>query len=248
VAEVRCFDAAGSPANALFTALYTVGGSDPYARFAYLWADNPTASTYTPSAPYQRNPSGRLSTITRIDEGLWDARLPGMASNGGNVQVTAYGKTPARCSVSSWQNQSPDEVVRVACFSPFGKRIDVPFTLSFADQSTLFGIRGHYQVGAYAWVPASGALSPSYSWHWSGRTNSSARDATGVYRVTISDAGFRPDHVQVTAYGSNGNHCKVGSWNVLGAASTIKVLCFTAAGASADSAFSLAYLGPLVPQ
>jgi hypothetical protein len=246
--NVRCFNQYGAPADARFTASYHRPGQGATARLAYVWASSPTAPSYTPSLTYQRNPAGGAITIQRGGVGSWNVTIPGMATSGGNVQVTAYGSSPARCKVVSWFPSAANEIVGVACFSPGGTAVDVPFSLSFADRVSLFGRQGNEQVAAYAWAPATGSLPAGYSWHYRNLTNSIIREPDLTSRIRLPEAGFAPNHVQVTAYGSDASHCKIGSWTgSSGGAVDIHVLCFAPNGTRANSAYSLAYLGSIIP-
>ena len=58
---------------------------------------------------------------------------------------------------------------------------------------------------------------------------------TGVYAVAFDGTHPAIRSVQITGYGSNSNTCKVGSWG----ASTVTVLCFTAAGVAVNSNFTI---------
>src|SRR5690349_18877060 len=61
--------------------------------YAFLWADQPSTASYTPSTSFQGNSMGGTNTIVRNGTGDYTITLPGMAGNGGdggNVQVTAY--------------------------------------------------------------------------------------------------------------------------------------------------------------
>jgi len=114
----------------------------------------------------------------------------------------------------------------------------------------------------YVWAndpsPAIGAPyipSTIYSYNAVGRSaaNSVTKTATGTYTVKCRGVGggslfggsgtWGPGgHVQVTAYGSTADHCKVQSWVSGGADFSATVRCFNAAGAAADNRFDLLFV------
>jgi hypothetical protein len=67
--------------------------------WAYLLADQPTSSSYTPPLAYQFNSSGATNTVVRTGVGAYTATLPFLAAYTGHVQVTAYGTGSERCKV-----------------------------------------------------------------------------------------------------------------------------------------------------
>jgi len=114
----------------------------------------------------------------------------------------------------------------------------------------------------YVWAndpsPAIGvAYTPSttYSYNAVGRgaANSITRTSTGVYTVVCRGVGGGPlfggsgtwsagGHVQVTAYGSTPDNCKIQSWITGGADFSATVRCFNAAGTPADNRFDLLFV------
>jgi hypothetical protein len=82
-----------------------------------------------------------------------------------------------------------------------------------------------------------------YTYNSAGETNSVEYVSTGRYRVSFP--GVYPStggNVQVTAYGTNSNRCKVGSWLQSGTGVSVEVRCHNAAGAAADSLFTASFL------
>ena len=124
VVSVACFSPTGARADAKFTALVT----PPAAHLAYVWADQPTLSSYTPDARYSSNPVGGAVTIKRTGVGLYDIRWTGIDAEIrglGNPQVTAWGYNNAQCKVSGFST----EVVSVRCYAPNGAQIDTQYTV-----------------------------------------------------------------------------------------------------------------------
>jgi hypothetical protein len=246
--QVRCFNRLGTPADAYFTASYHRAGLGSTTRLAYAWADNPTSASYAPTPAYQRNGNRGTITVARTATGRWSVTVPGMATSGGNVQVTAYGNDPARCKVASWYPSGTNEIVNVACHSASGLPADTRFTLSLADRVSLFGRPGNEQVAAYAWAPTSGSLPPAYSWNYRGLTNVLLPDYTGVSRVRMPEVAFPPTHAQVTGYGTDASYCKIGGWSVPTVRTVdVQVQCFAPSGTRVNSAFSVAFAGSVIP-
>lgn len=101
-----------------------------------------------------------------------------------------------------------------------------------------------------AYVPST-----LYSYNAVGRSAgiSVTKTALGTYSVTCRGVGGGPlfsgsgawgfgGHVQVSAYGSTPDNCKVVSWSTGGPDFTATVRCFNAAGAAADNRFDLLFV------
>lgn len=100
-------------------------------RIGFVWANNPTSSSYTPSTTYAFNASGGPVTITRSSTGTYSVRFAGLGGPrpGGNVQVTGYGSDPADCKVRWWSSGGSDFIATVNCYSPTGARTDARYTV-----------------------------------------------------------------------------------------------------------------------
>ncbi len=82
---------------------------------------------------------------------------------------------------------------------------------------------------------------PTYSYNSRGGAVQVFRGGTGDYKVLFSGLGGRTKaggNVQVTAYGSGSETCKVVNWASNGDDFTIKVRCFAAAGGLVDTRFT----------
>jgi hypothetical protein len=89
--SVRCFNQSGAPADSQFTLSYA-NPVVPDGAMAFLWADQPSAAMYLPSAAYQLNSSGAANSVARTSAGVYTAVLPNMGPYWyGHVQVTASG-------------------------------------------------------------------------------------------------------------------------------------------------------------
>jgi len=134
--QVRCFSTTGAPANSRFTLSYAKNGNILGTSLCcgpdghptnYLFANDPTASSYVPAAAYRFASGGGTYTgkITRISTGRYDVNY-GWAAAQGVVHVTPVGGGTARCKLESW---TTDERVTVACTGPSGSPVDATFLL-----------------------------------------------------------------------------------------------------------------------
>jgi hypothetical protein len=85
--------------------------------------------------------------------------------------------------------------------------------------------------------------SPSYSHNSSGGTNTITNLATGQYRVDFPGLGsIVGGDVQVTAYGSGSERCKVYYWTSVGSTLQVYINCYTATGAPTNTLFTANYV------
>jgi hypothetical protein len=121
---VACYSPAGARADAKFTTLFTL----PAAHLAYVWADQPTLSSYTPHSAYRWNPVFGAVTITRNGVGAYTVRWTGVDAeirDFGNAQVTAWGYNNAQCRV----NGQLFDYVSVQCHGANGAPIDTHYAV-----------------------------------------------------------------------------------------------------------------------
>jgi hypothetical protein len=100
----------------------------------YVWANQPTAASYLPAAPYQANSSGAVNRITRSGKGNYRVILPNLGAAAGNVQVTAYGSGSEHCKVAYWNSV---EGIRVKCYTATGNPVNTRFDVSFTGRSAI---------------------------------------------------------------------------------------------------------------
>jgi hypothetical protein len=82
-----------------------------------------------------------------------------------------------------------------------------------------------------------------YSYNSSGGTNHITWLSTGQYRVDFPGLGnIVGGNVQVTAYGSGSERCKVDGWGSAGSTLQAWISCYTAGGALTDSLFTANYV------
>jgi hypothetical protein len=245
--NVSCFDKNGNPVNTRFAASYAYRTDKPGAEGGYVWADQPSSASYTPSTMYQWNSTGSNSTITRSGTGTYAVFLPGQDFVGGTTEVTAYGSNK-HCKVTSWGPNSGGQTVNVKCFTPSGSAADTQFALSFSKGSPNASL-----AFAYAW--SNDATSSSFTADTTYQKGfilgvSSAnlppakpvtvsRSGTGSYNVVFPgmDSVSGKTNVKITSYGSDSARCKVASWG----SNNASVRCFSSSGAAKDSRFDVTF-------
>src|SRR5438270_871613 len=102
-------------------------------KSGYVWADNPTSASYTPSTIYSFNSSGGGITISRSGVGAYVVNFSGIGgsgSAGGNVLVTAYGGGSETCKVMNWSSSGANFVANVRCFNSGGSPIDTRYSIN----------------------------------------------------------------------------------------------------------------------
>jgi hypothetical protein len=208
----------------------------------YLWAQEPSGGSYSPSAAYAYNSAGGEITVARGGTGRYGIQLRGLgsgAAKAGGLLVTAYGNDSSRCQVSSWDTHAAGFQGAVHCVTGAGTPADARFT-SLAVLSL-----GNSRVGyALADRPTTASYTPTERYASSpGGAVGVTRGGIGTYSVGFpgllagsADRG----HVQVTSRGTGGEYCKVATWNPgSGGLLTAEVRCFSATGIPADSHFSV---------
>lgn len=254
VATVELFTPTGAPANnAAFTIHYRLEGADDR-REAYLWANNPTAASYTPSPSYSWNGNRADPTITRSAVGVYSVLLPGLGGSVsgelGHVQVTPYANSLLRAKVSSWGAFGADVLVTVRCFDGSGAPADSRFTLSYNEEAA--PIAAAEGSGAHVWADNSTAASytpsPVYT-DSNGRLGPADAETidrlgVGIYRVELPNVAPSASSIALaTAYGLSSSHASVQVWGSNGnGGSIVHVNTYTAAGVPVDSQFTLLYL------
>jgi len=252
-AYVNCFTAAGTAVNTQFSIAYVRKSGTGSTDEAYVWANNPTSSSYTPDTTYQYNSSGSTNTITRSGTGVYAVTLPGQTALGATVEVTAYGTDSDYCKVGSWSQSGSNTVVNVRCFDTSGAASDSKFTLNFGRSTQINGGLSY----SYAW--ANNATSSSYTPHLSYQKGyiagdigdvttdiTAGRSSTGHYSVTLPGMTATGSNVQITAYGTGSEYCKVIGWSASGSATQVNVACYNASGSATDTLFDIVYTDDLV--
>ncbi len=151
-------------------------------------------------------------TITRSAQGPYSVRFAGLGGNGtpgGNVQVTAYGSGNESCKVVGWSSPNFDFIATVNCFDNNGNLVDTRYTVFVTWP------QAERQLG-YVWAdqPSASSYSPSPAYAYNGGEGDMTitRSAQGRYSVRFAGLGGNGTpggNVQVTAYGSGNELCKV---------------------------------------
>jgi hypothetical protein len=155
--------------------------------------------------------------------GLW-------ASDGGNVQVVAYGPSNNRCKVELWSSSAAAWVV---CHTPSGQLVNTQFVALF---TTVSG-KGSSAVW-WGDPTGSGTPDPNYEAHVRTVQRNAVGDYTVIMRSKMTDFG---GSAHVTAYGGGPEFCSVMSWWNTSTETRASVRCFNTAGDHADSAFSFRF-------
>jgi hypothetical protein len=162
---------------------------------------------------------------------------PGMAGEGGNIQITAEGTSSVRCRTISWGG-APHLVASVQCNAADGSLAATPFAIAFY-RRTMPAPTGFPASNAYAWVTTSGTAPSGYNYNSSGVANTVTPTPPGKYLVAISNATNVNASMMVTPYSGAlaGNVCSIVNWGT----GFANVECRDRTGALVDSAFSFSY-------
>lgn len=246
---VRCHKANGLPASSPYVLWFEGRSGTSTIPAAYLWADQPSAASYTPSITYQYNSAGVLNTVQRIGPGNYSAILPSLgAGAGGSVRVTAYGTGAEHCKVGGWVASGTGQAVNVRCFNG-AQPVDARFTLTYTRNNVFKRTEG--QVWAdQPTAPGCYTPDPYYQSNTYSRVNSACNTgAAGSHYVLYPElfaSGARSSAL-VTAYGSGPEYCKVQSWYDAGRNAQVNLRCFDAAGLPVSTRFTQAYVNESFP-
>jgi hypothetical protein len=135
VVTVYCFTTGGSLVDTTFSALLAVQWPNyPVNGYGYVWADEPSSSSYvvtgTRTRVYTGNPSPGPVTVTRTGLGRYSVVFKGLGSTSKeptHVQVTGYGGAAHTCKTTGWSS----DTIQVACFSVAGTPVDAMFTATY---------------------------------------------------------------------------------------------------------------------
>jgi hypothetical protein len=217
----------------------------PHWADGYVWANQPTSPSYTPSTFYSFNRSGGSILITKPagTTGQYTVRFNGLSPLLGaksTVKVTGYFPNNAYCEPTTPRLAS--NVVRIRCFRGInGAPVDAYYTVLV--------MRNYVELAfAHANLPTGNNYAPpgNSSWNPAGPIRV-FRTGIGVYQVRFTGLGRRAlsngGHVQVVAVGTTNYHCKVVSW--FGNPDlVVNVRCRTRGGAPVNWRFNVLFLLP----
>ena len=222
-----------------------VAGAATTGKGAYVWANQPTSSSYIPTGAYADDSAGGTITIARSGTGAYKVRFPNLGPVGGTgtVNVTAYGSTPATCRTGGWTVSGSAVLVTVDCYSLAGSLVDSYFTASFSSDTA------ESPTLDYVWSnnPAPGigtTYTPASSFRFdsAGHAVTVTQIATGAYDVNLPGPVTVGGSVKVSTYNNPAINCQVVDWITESPGQVAEVDCFDASGALADSAFDLTFL------
>lgn len=234
--RVYCFKES-TLSDTLFTATFSNRPTTP--NTAYLFANEPTSAAYTPNPTYQYNSGGGLSTVQRLGVGHYRIDVPTVPSLG-DVQVSAYGATAARCSVGSFAAPGyPDfgRVIFVYCVNAANAPTDAYFMMTSAETGFLGRVPAAYaRVDPPAPLSRTTPYSPTTSYNSTGAAITITRIGVGRSRVAMPGQPLTGGTVNVTGYSFGTERCNAVSWSTSG----VTVQCWQGYTAY-DSPFTVAF-------
>ncbi|MCA8974844.1 MAG: hypothetical protein KDC98_08980 [Planctomycetes bacterium] len=250
-AFVELFDASGGPADdAAFVIRYRRGGPATMAS-AYVLADDPIRSSYTPAA-VNWNGNRAPVTIVRNGTGEYTVTMPGLGGSPsgefGHVQVCAYGQSPLRARIHRWSTIGADVTVDVDCSAMSGLPADGRFVLSYHEEAAPIPD----EIGAGAHVSFYSTTTPihrtrlvdSNGTYGPREAESIHHLATGRYRVDLPNVAPRDSSTaMVCAIDLLRGYASIDHWDGDGRGGTrVYVDTYDPGGAPADRVFLLDYL------
>src|SRR5262249_2983947 len=143
--------------------------------------------------------------------------LPGLASTGGTVKVTAQSVNSDFCNAAGWSASGADEVVDVRCFHGAGAPPDDKYTLVYTHAGSIVPNRA---ASGYplANPPSAATFPPSSQFDSTGLTDTVTRTGPGLYTATLGGLGSLPvaadaGILHVTSASGNANRCQVVDWS-----------------------------------
>jgi hypothetical protein len=261
---VRCFTLSGTPANATFV-MNWLAASGAGGRLAYARNFSPTSNCGSPQQAYGSR-GGSISNCPITDDaalaGGARLRIPGLASNGGTVQVSAIARRatdepnepvsagicdllrflPAR-DVTGDAGFADHEWVDLRCYEPDGDiQIYRRHYVWFMDGLGMKGIVRKNVAYLLASKPAAVSYTPDRRHRYSsaGKAGRVTRLGTGSYVATLPGMPLGGS-AQVTALGGQARHCVVTSIERTALPQRVGVRCFDLSGQRRDAKFTLAY-------
>lgn len=242
--NVVCFAPGGDADDAEFDALFAASGSSAPADLSYLWANEPTQTSYTPSTIYQFNGGAGADTVARNGTGEYTVSIPDIGVNAGTVKVTGYNDDPTNCDVQGWGG-SPTLEVSVFCNDSSGGAADAYFSMTWANDTSLLGTAGGKWGYVWANEPTAASYTPDPTYQASSgnhAVNTVSRSGVGSYTVDFPTLSGKKGDVQVTAYDTT-DVCNTSGWGSDGAGgAVVSVNCYNTAGTPADSYFTAQYI------
>jgi len=241
-ARILCFGPGGAPADTEFDAVFASASTGP-SHLTYLWANQPTTASYTPSTTYQYNSRGGTDTIVRDSTGDYEISIPDIGKSAGTIKVTGYGSDTTNCRIGDWGG-SPTLEVNVLCAGANGSPADAEYALTWVNKASLLAKSGGKWGYVWANEPTEASYTPdaAYQGNSTHAVNTITRSGVGAYVVDFPGLGGTKGDVQVSAYSTDAV-CNTAGWSSDGSGGAdVNVECFDAAGSPVDSYFTAQYL------
>lgn len=238
---VACFKPGGAWDDSMFSVLFTVGSTYGYsaAPGAYAFVRYGTTGIVT-----QDNSASFANTVTPFGTGMYEVKLPGVASTvtrglSGNLQATAIvpNAQPRRCKIAKWGISGADVVAYVFCHDNLGALVNSEFSVSYHRERSVVATYPPKYFG-YVWTPdMAGPTNYNNLYGYGANSSLPVIGLPGYYGIKFPGIGEKETHAQVTAYGDNANYCNItpvwyGSPDL-----TLPGICFANSGASAPTQF-----------
>ena len=202
---------------------------------------DPTSSHVISNPRDRGSSSGGTVQVLRSGVGQYSVRFAGIDTDDGGNQgialVTPLASTPRACSVNDWGSNGVRESVSVACFTRTEHPADTPFSLSF------LAFRGMTGLAAYDWAndPNSASYIPDLNYQYNSTMAKSTifKDGTGRWRVGFPSLGAVGGNVQVNAYGSSPEACRVVSFGTSAGDENVHVFCNDLPGGPTDTRYTV---------
>lgn len=248
VVRAFCFAGLAPAVGGSGCALEPQSSDDSLGRETQAWTippgDAAFASSLNPPGNGNANPqfsynsSGATNLLTHVATGQYRVDIPNLgATPGGHVQVSSLGSGDRRCKVGSWGSSGSTIQVDVFCFTRTGAPADEDFSASYVRRTDTPGAQAGY-VWAFDSQSSSYNAAGQYGWNSTGGAITITHTSgTGSYAVNFTGQSMGGGTVEVTAYGSTTEYCKVSSW----IGSTVNVLCFDTTGHPVETRFDVLY-------
>jgi hypothetical protein len=207
-------------------------------RFAYVYADQPTASQYSPDARFAENASGGAITIRRLQVGQYEVTVNDLVGWGfpkpsSVVSVTTHGSAATSCALLSRTTTNWSITAVVGCANLVTKApADSRFSMLVTGNDSIGGPSAFLTISD----SATPVVLPHHSWN---ATNvgpqSVTRVAQGTYNVLLGTGNTPKSAKLVTRYATAGTTCM----NAKGISGGVQVKCFDANGVLADGMFTI---------
>jgi len=249
-AYVGCFDFEGHPVSGDFSLFYQSRSPPaPGGWLGFLWADQPSAASYTPDASYNYNNRGGVNTVTRQSAGVYTATFPELRAGAGNPQVTAYsgrGGAAAVCQISSWTTvKGPTTQVGVLCFDGLGNPADEYFNLSYTNSAIQSDGAAMSGVYAYAFNPTRRDYNPhDYYSGFGGDYPTAQRNGghvQGEYSITVSNpSNGSPTALlgMATAVGNLQTYCDLVDNGAVPSEFIMNIVCYEQSGIKTNTQYT----------